>query len=115
MRRLIAICLLIVCVALPIIGLAATCAICGNTNATAVNDVTFTRYNQTSHQVFTANCTSCTACNTLNIVKVTYYNEGPHSLSHVTQWVTPTILYEYDRCSTCGYITNTKTTYHNPK
>ena len=114
MKRFIAVCLLIVCVALPVISLAATCGTCGAPGASYHTDGIMRAYDTTNHTIYSYHYTVCTRCHNITIFQNTIrrIEYGPHNMQHSKTWVTATLTYEYDYCPTCGYRTPGTTIYH---
>ena len=112
MKRFIAVCLLIVCIALPIISLAATCATCGASGAIHGYNGERNEITTTYHDLTTFEYTSCAKCHTITILKILSHIHGPHTLKHWKQWVTPSMTYEYDYCTVCDFQTTGITIQH---
>lgn len=112
MKRFIAVCMLIICIALPVICLAATCANCGASGAIHRYDGSRNEISSTHHDLMTFEYTSCAKCHQITILNILSHIQGPHNWKHSKTWVTPTLTYEYDYCTTCGYQTMGTTIYH---
>lgn len=114
MKRFIAVCLLVICVALPIIGVAATCGTCGAPGAAYHTNGIVSVYDTTSHSIYSYHYTTCTRCHNVTVFEETFHltEQGPHTMQHSKQWVTSTLTYEYDYCTKCPYRTTGTTIYH---
>lgn len=112
MKRFIAVCLLVICVALPIIGVAANCFSCGAPGAyLSTNNTTIESYNSSTHTILKYDYTVCNVCQTIHI-RVKTRTTVPHSIQHSKQWVTSTLTYEYDYCTVCDYKSPGTTIHH---
>lgn len=115
MKRFIAICLLIVCVALPLVSMAdVVCNKCHGINAYNdggkwYKDPKNTVYHTVEYREYTI----CRDCGYKALYKVGNSYTQKHSLTHYTQQISPYLTYEYDKCSGCGGYYNTHTYYHN--
>lgn len=109
MKKFTAVFLLIVCVALPVISLADTCAFCGAPEPDQRTE-RICSISYTYHIIKTTKYISCKVC--LTDTKHMDETIGPHIFQHFKQWVTATLTYEYDYCDTCGYQTTGTTIYH---
>ncbi len=114
MKRFIAICLLVVCVALPLISYADyVCSNCHGINCYLKKGDEKTPKNTVYHTVEYREYTICRDCGTKTLSYVGNSHTERHSLKHYTQQISPHLTYEYDKCSGCGGYYNTHTYYHN--
>ena len=90
MKRLVAVCLLIVCLVLPLTSIAGFCPKCGKSHAVAVVFYSYTQQNNTYHTVTAEAYLYCPDCNKRTDLS-------------------PTLMYEYDVCNDCGARINTTT------
>ena len=113
MKRFVAICLLIVCVTLPIISFADyVCGSCHGINCYLKTGNEITPKNTVFHTVEYREYTICRDCGYKNLTYVGNSHTERHSLKHYTQQISPHLTYEYDKCSACGGYYNTHTYYH---
>ena len=113
-KRFIAICLLIVCIALPIASMAGfECYFCHKTHAYLYTAYELVGSDANYHYKQIHAYMLCDDCGKgSDLGRYGDITAEAHNLKHYTQWVTATITYEYDKCLTCGSTFNTTTIYH---
>lgn len=113
MKRFVAICLLIVCVTLPIISFADyVCGSCHGINAYIESKTVKTYRDTVYHMVEARKYKICRDCGYQELTYVGPSFTERHSAKHYTQQVSLHLTYEYDYCSECNTRFNTHTYYH---
>lgn len=111
MKRIIAVSLLIICIALPLISLSEYCTQCGHYNAHLEKKPDFVSIDSGRHfydEYYNMVCPDCGAV--VFDFRLRYLED--HVFQHYTQWVTATLTYEFNRCTRCGYIKDAHTVSH---
>ena len=115
MKRFIAILLLIVCIALPLVSYAIgiQCPFCKRGNAIPIGyNFFYTPYNNTSHTTYVRFLLICTDCGR-SFTSDCEVAKDPHSnLTHHTQVLGLHLVREYDTCGLCGATINEHTYYN---
>ena len=109
MKRFVAVCLLIVCLVLPLTSIAGFCPKCGKSHAVAVVFYSYTQQNNTYHTVTAEAYLYCPDCNKRTDLGSTSYSARHTNLTHYHQTLSLTLMYEYDVCNDCGARINTTT------
>ena len=114
MKRFIAICLLVVCVALPLMSFAEyICNSCHGINAYETDGWYRTPRDTVYHMKEYRKYRVCRDCGYRECTYIGESKTEAHNLKHYTQQISPHLTYEYDKCSGCGGYYNTHTYYHN--
>ena len=115
MKRSIAILLLVICIALPLISLASggLCPYCKKTNAIPTDyHFFYTPYNSTSHTTSISFKMLCPDC-WKSFTKICEVIKDPHcNPTHYRQVIGMHIIHEYDVCGDCGAVYNSHTYYN---
>ncbi len=109
MKRVIAICLLIVCFTFPIAYYSMAEGCC-HPHLQVYGEVHYNSLNSARHKISMATVYGCPDCdfNDAKYIETT----ADHQIRHYCQWVTSTLTYEYDYCSVCNYSTPGRTISH---
>ena len=117
MKRAIAICLLVICIALPLISYAIAvgirCPYCGKTNSVLVGyKYVYTPYNSTSHTTSIRFLMLCSDCGKAFPTDCEIAKDPHSNLTHHTQVLGLHLVREYDTCGLCGATVNEHTYYN---
>lgn len=117
MKRAIAICLLVICIALPLISYAVTastrCPYCKRTNTIPIDyDIFYTPYDSTRHTTYVRFLLICTDCGKAFTTDCEIAKDPHSNLTHHTQVLGLHLVREYDTCGLCGATVNEHTYYN---
>ncbi|QTE75558.1 hypothetical protein JS518_06685 [Clostridiales bacterium FE2010] len=115
MKRAIAICLLVICIALPLISYASglQCPHCKKSSSIPINySFFYTPYNSTSHTTYARILMYCTNCRNTFTSDCEIAKDPHRNPTHYRQVIGLHLVYEYDVCGDCGDVYNTHTSYN---
>ncbi len=117
MKRAIAICLLVICIALPLISYAVTastrCPYCKRTNTIPIDyDIFYTPYDSTRHTTYVKFLLICSDCGRTFTSDCEIAKDPHRNPTHYRQVIGLHLVYEYDVCGDCGAVYNTHTYYN---